>query len=194
MNEEKSKKGSLTRRRALQLTASTSAFGLATQGIVSANNRNTPQDYVGISYDPVTHEAQTEASAKLKSVDGGLKGTLSVGGFRIPIGRDTPLKKETKQSTVPAYSFAKKGPEFVKDELPLNVRFMNFGPSVAGFLTRPSAEYGKLAFTIAPSETAGVEAVRAGLVGDGNGRPDAPQKQMVNKGVPPRIEPQPTEE
>lgn len=179
--------GTVNRRSALKVVGGATASAIVPAGLVRAGEEEL--ELIGISYDQYTHQAQKAAKASLtRGGDGGISGSLRVGGFDIPIGESSePLKPNGSDSPHTEYSFGLDDPEFVRDGVGMDVRLTDYGYNFVGSLERPEGSYGTLAFTIGPrDEWFSPGAVRKTLFGGGDGAPDRPEKDLPKTGVPPR--------
>jgi hypothetical protein len=175
----------LTRRRALKMAAASST-AIASTSLTAANKNRGVDEFRGLSYDVYTHQAQGEASAELEETEDGLKGSLSVGGFDIPIETTSgePVSPDRADVQYPEYSLSK--PEFSKNGDPLLCVLTKLDDGSAhGYLARRDSDTGRLAFTVGnPDHGLGVDAIRRSLVGDGVGNPDRIKKDMPGEGLP----------
>jgi len=159
------------RRSVLQAMGGVAGAGIVGTGLASAS-KSGQQEYVGVSYDTLTHQAQDRATAQVEAVDDGpgLQGVLRFGGFQIPFGQDEPLKPRMRKDVLPLYELEKTGNEFKKDGIPLRVQFEKHRDHIVGYATRPDGDHSKLSFTIGdPNEGYSPAFVKAALFENGKG-------------------------
>lgn len=146
--------------------------GVASSGIVAttaarANPGKAQRKFVGISYDSLTHRRQDVATARVKRDDDRLNGTLSFGGFEIPLDQEQPNQITESFST---YLLELDDPEYVEDDLPLSVRIDDHGNQLVGYATRPTGGYANLGFSIGlVDEGFSAEGITRGLRNGGEG-------------------------
>lgn len=186
-----SKPGRIDRRSVLKTVGGASALSVVGLGQVAATSRDSR--FVGVTYDSYTHQSQDTATARIEQTDDGLKGALQVGGFTVPLGDGGALAPNAPNQQLPSYSMRKTSSEFRANGEPLDVHFRDRGHTIVGYLTRPTADHGKLAFTLAPDGSeATPESIEGGLFGGGAGIDGRPRKRMPKTGIPARHDPQPT--
>ncbi|PSQ50813.1 hypothetical protein BRD15_00950 [Halobacteriales archaeon SW_6_65_15] len=146
--------------------------------------------FSGLAYDPYTHQSQGIASAEIETDDeDNLSGILQIPGMKIPLGQDEPLEPIQEGQYV-EYETKKDAPQFTKDGEPLKIIINDFGFELFVDLTRPAYEYGHLNVTL-PAKGRGKTAddLRWLLIGNGNGNPNRPKKNMPDSGIPPENRP-----
>lgn len=188
-NKQGESKLSIGRRNVLK-----SVGGTVSAGVLASNLSRAARDgkakFQGLAYDPYTHQAQGAATAEVETDDEeGLSGVLQLPGLRVPIGQDEPLEPihTGRRAT---YETKKDGNSFKKDGKPLKITIQDYGFSLFVDVTRPHIKYGRLNVTL-PAKERGrtAEDVRGMLIGNGNGNPDRPTKEMPASGIPPAIRP-----
>lgn len=181
--------GTLNRRSVLRTTGGIAGAGIVGAGLAGAS-KSGQQEYVGVSYDTLTHQAQDQATAQIQAVNDGLalRGELHFGGFQIPFGQDEPLQPRMRNDVAPLYELEKTGSKFNKDGLPLRVQFEKHRDHIVGYTTRPDGDHSKLSFTIGdPNEGYSPSFVESALFGNGKGLQlrdfdDVPR--VPTKGIP----------
>jgi hypothetical protein len=143
---------SIKRRTVLTGLATASASGV--MGIGAAEPTGA-QQFVGATYCPLTDKHQGDATAALNFSDGEVTGRLNAAGFTIPVGKTDPVSGQNAHPEVDTFVFEKTADRFTveKDdqELSLHGRIDKSGQKLTGTLTRPSPEYGKIAFSFLPA-------------------------------------------
>lgn len=115
-----------------------------------ARGKTHPERFVGVTYDTVTHKVQRPGTAHIKAAGKGIEGYLKIGGYSIPLGSETPLQPYSKGLNRPCYYLSLSSSRYEYNGLPLNVEFCDYGSIIVGELSRPSSEYGTMAFTLEP--------------------------------------------
>lgn len=188
-DEATSSKLSFDRRSVLKSVGGTVGAGvLASQ--MSRAARDGTTEFNGLAYDPYTHQAQGVASAEIETDDAdNLSGVLRVPGMKIPLGQDESLEP-IHDGRYTEYETTKDDPQFTEDGEPLKITVKDFGFELFVDLTRPAYEYGSLNVTL-PAKERGKSAddVRGLLIGNGNGNPDRPKKNIPDSGIPPENRP-----
>lgn len=141
----------LNRRRVLKSTGALAGSGILTTHAVSAQHSQN-EEWVGITYDEVTHQIQDTATAHVVDTGDGIKGTLDFAGFRVPFGQRTPVER-SGSSTRPRYRFEKTEQQFRSNGQPLVVDVDWMNECIVGTATRESGKFGNLGITLVPKST-----------------------------------------
>lgn len=146
----------VSRRSVLSGIGGTVATGAITSTVALAKKEGKSVQYVGKSYDPLTDKEQGDASAALNLTRNGLKGRLRIAGFDIPVGQSNRITDGNNHEKVETYRFVRDEARLavVEDDerLPLKGFVSILDGLASGLLTRPSPEYGNIAFSLNPSE------------------------------------------
>jgi hypothetical protein len=127
--------GRRSRRDVLRLTGASMAAATTTQ-VASAESVHR-----GVSYDTLTHKTSGRVSSQVKETQDGFEGSIRVAGFNIPLDE---LKKSSSESS---YTSVYNSAKHTRDGNPLKLKFYEERDGqYSGYITRPSPEYGKLAF------------------------------------------------
>lgn len=159
------KSNRVTRRTVLSGLATAGASSVV--GIASAEPSGAEQ-FIGITYDPLTDKRQGDATATLNFSGKKVTGQIRAAGFTIPVGRETVVREQNNHPTVDTYVFEKTDDRFTVDRdgqtLGLHGRIDKIGGKLTGTLTRPSPEYGKIAFSFLRDQPgASVKAIASSL-------------------------------
>ncbi|WP_459190655.1 hypothetical protein [Halosimplex sp. J119] len=104
----------------------------------------------------MTDKEQGDTTATINRTPKGLKGKLDIAGYNIPIGNKERVADENSHPDVETFSFVTDKDRFTVHEqgekLPLEVRIDVLNDRITGTLTRPSSEYGSVAFSLNPSD------------------------------------------
>lgn len=140
------------------------------------------RDFVGVTYDPYTHQLQGKATVQFRPDGETLDGQLSAAGFDVSF---EDLNAYTSQRGFTQYTGIADDDEFVQDDLPLKYKLTDTGHNVVGHLTRPSPHYRKIGLTVIDRESGGTfERAKRGLTGQGDGKPDVEPRDLPASGIP----------
>jgi len=174
-----------TRRRTVLKTIGAAGGSIAASRLASAK-RSGRSNFVGISYDTLTHEKQGKVTGHIEHHDRGISGTINFGRFKVPFGKDSPVEPEN-DSGQPWYVLELDDPTFTENGQPLKLEFRSIDGVFSGFATRPSGDYGNIGITtVDPSRENPVEYLQGGLVGKGEGiaPKDFQTPPSVSDGIP----------
>ncbi len=178
-------------RRKLLKTVSGSVAGLAAAATVSGSQPD-EGTYVGVSYDPLTHQYQDDASAQLQFNDNKLRGQLEAAGFSVQLGKNGGLEPINEKQGSTVYERILSKEQYKTNDAPLKVKLTKHPDDALVWLSRSDPEFGHLAVTLVNEGSGfGAEDIRQGLIGGGDGRPNVKQKSVPLRGLPPRREPSP---
>ncbi|MFC7079456.1 hypothetical protein [Halorussus caseinilyticus] len=146
MEENKKPKAGTSRRRVLQSTGAIAGLSALPSTVLG---KTTTKKFTGYTYDARSHEVVGGASATIKQYGPQLKGTLSIGDYKIRVDYDRPTEASEEQN---AFEFKEiRGGKYQADDAPLQIDLSLRHGTIYGFLTRPTPVHGKLAFSLLPS-------------------------------------------
>lgn len=122
---------------------------------VSGRETGLERTFEGVSYDPLTHEFQRIATGRVETTEGGISGSLSVGGFDIPlVGSEdaSTLKPTWSDGTNTKYVSNNDSEEDRDNSPPVAVQFTDYNHGLAGLVFQPGRAGGRLAFTLADTD------------------------------------------
>jgi hypothetical protein len=126
------------------LRLSSTAAGLSTlSGLAAGSDTNS---IAGITYDTLTHKTGPQASGSVVRASGQriADGTLTIQGFQLPLN-ELSVVQEREDCT--KYEHAYDG-HIDSNGSPLKLNVVDHRDHVAGYLTRPHHDYGKLGFLL----------------------------------------------
>lgn len=165
----------------------TSAISMGLVGNVTAKPASTdPRQYLGATYHTITHEAQQDVSAELKRDNSyRLTGTINAAGYKIPVGKDSPISPVKGKGNSRVYYGRVNQPHLREDGLPLTFKLEDYEDFMVGYLTRPSNDYAKLGITInQEGPRISAAAIRGMLPGGGSGRSNVAAHKLPKAGIP----------
>ncbi|WP_148290951.1 hypothetical protein [Halorhabdus tiamatea] len=132
----------------------------------------TGRKYIGVAYDTKSRRKYGSVDAKLsrKKGNGSLQGKLKINGKPIPIGQQEVTRgkeKGGKRNKIKSQSphHSRKGPKTNRQQdvfrpgskeitqpYLVNILSVSDGEAITGYITHPTPRFGKLGFTLLPSE------------------------------------------
>lgn len=106
-------------------------------------------DYVGFSYDTLTHQVAGRVNADLHTEGDQLRGQLNIAGFDIPVNK----LRRTRNPSREEFRAVLTENGFVKDSRGLKVKLTKFEDQYAGTATRPGSKHGILGFTLRSADS-----------------------------------------
>lgn len=171
-----------SRRKTLRLVGSTAAT-MPLVGPSVASDENGKKPYTGVSYSPLTLEAQGDGFSSLNFQANSVQGKLRVGGFDIPIGSNESIRSTSSSVDHDKYVVWKNQPQFTEDGNPLKIVINNHPRNINGYISRSGA-FGDLGFTMGPEEKDNPSDVRNGLPEKGKGENNGVKQEIPDKGLP----------
>lgn len=174
-----------TRRRTVLKTIGAASGGIAATRLASAKKSGRSR-FVGISYDTLTHKPQGRVTGHIEHNDSGISGIVDFGRFRVPFGKNAPIRPEN-DSGEPWYVLKLDDGEYTENGQPLKMEFRSIKGTFSGIATRPTGNYGNIGITTVPASVKNpVESLQGGLVGNGTGVPpqDLQEAPPVPDGIP----------
>ncbi|WP_152421983.1 hypothetical protein [Natrialba chahannaoensis] len=190
-NNRKRLSNGVSRRTMLRLSSTASIIGtgsLSLLGSAGASVNHNESEWVGVTYNPATHQEYDSSVAHLRTNNGLFEGTLQAAGYDIPIRSTDAVAIETGER--PEIDYTINDQQYTKDDLPLKVKFKYYDHGVTGYVSRPNPRYVKVAFTLGSrKEGLTTDAIRSGLSTDINFMPTDPIKSLPDSGIPTRTGP-----
>jgi len=185
-----------SRRKAIKVIGSPLAGVISNRSIqkqadIEISGEKPTGNFVGITYDPYTHQYQNQCRAEIEvNKSGEINGVINITGNHLDLNEanSANMDKNTieKSEDLIRYGVISNKNNHTVDDNALKMRMNHRGNCISGFLTRPGHKFGRLAFTMCKQDLMDISNIKAGLKQDRNvpgGR------QLPSRGIPGPIDP-----
>jgi len=131
--------------------------GMISVGSLSGNvTALSDGNLAGISYDTLTQKPGSKVTGNININNGALEGSINIAGFSIPMN-ELKSHRSPGGNATSKFSAELTDTKFKSGDVPLSVTVSRYEDHLAGILSRPSPEYGKLGFYLRDAVETNIE-------------------------------------